>query len=115
MSRLEQPQRLDLGLFAEACERLKLDQTLTVRVVLDDTVREPLECLVEVMRFNMTHDLALVGIGTELKLYERFVTPDWVKDRYRAVRRIETILAELNGGKKPTTRPVKRAVERNGK
>jgi hypothetical protein len=86
MSRLEQPQRLDLGLFAEACERLKLDQTLTVRVVLDDTVREPLECLVEVMRFHMTHDLALVGIGTELKLNERFVTPGWVKDRYRAVR-----------------------------
>jgi hypothetical protein len=67
------------------------------------------------MRFHMTHDLALVGIGTELKLYERFVPPSWVKDRYRAVRRIETILAELNGGKKPTTQPVKRAVERNGK
>jgi hypothetical protein len=78
MSRLEQPQGLDLGRFAETCERLKLDQTLTVRVILGDTVKEPLEYLVQVIRFHVTHNLALTGIGTDLKLYERFVPPDWV-------------------------------------
>ena len=59
------------------------------------------------VRFHVIHDLGLMGIGTDLKLYERFVPPGWVKDRYRAVRRMETMLDELNGGKKPTTQPVK--------
>jgi hypothetical protein len=101
VSSSEQPQRVDIGGLAEACERLKLDQTLTVRVVLDDTGEEALEYLVQVIRYHVTDDLGLVGIGTDLKLYERFVSPAWVKDRYRAVRRIETILAGLNKERAP--------------
>ena len=100
MSRLEKPQRVDIGGFAEACKRLKLDETLTVRVVIDKKCIEPLEYLVQVIRFHVTDDLELVGIGTDLKLYERFVPPAWVKDRYRAVRRIETILTGLNREKR---------------
>jgi hypothetical protein len=73
MGRLEQSQRVDLSRFAEACRRLKLDRTLTVQVVLDDAGEEPLEYLVQVVRFHVTHDLGLMGIGTDLKLYERFV------------------------------------------
>jgi len=100
VSRLEKPQRVDIGGFAEACKRLKLDETLTVRVVIDKKCIEPLEYLVQVIRFHVTDDLELVGIGTDLKLYERFVPPAWVKDRYRAVRRIETILTGLNREKR---------------
>ncbi len=114
MSRSEKPQRVDIGGFAEACKRLKLDETLTVRVVIDDTGKESLEYLVQVIRFHVTDDLGLVGIGTDLKLYERFVTPVWVKDRYRAIRRIETILAGLNRERAPK-QPIERAVNRNGR
>jgi len=111
---LEQPQRVDIGGFVEACKRLKLDETLTVRVVLDDTGKEPLEYLVQVIRFHVTHDLGLVSIGTDLKLYQRFVSPAWVKDRYRAVRKIETILAGLNRKRAPK-QPIERAVNRSGR
>ncbi len=114
MSSLEQPQRVDIGGFAEACKRLKLDETLTVRVVLDDESKEALECLVQVIRFHVTDDLGLVGIGTDLKLYERFVSPSWVKDRYKAVRRIEAILAELNRESAPK-QPPGGGVDRNGR
>jgi hypothetical protein len=96
MNRLEQSQRLNLSHFAKACKQLKLDQTLTTQVVFDDGSEEPLEYLVQIVRFHVTHDLALVGIGTNLKLYERFVSPSWIKDRYKAVRKIEAILADLN-------------------
>ena len=113
MSWFEKPQRVDIGGFAEACKRLKLDETLTVRVVIDDTGKEPLEYLVQVIRFHVTDDLGLVGIGTDLKLYERFVPPAWVKDRYRAVRRIEAILTGLNRKRAPK-QPTERAVDRNG-
>jgi hypothetical protein len=116
VSSLEQPQRVDIGGFAEACKRVKLDETLTVRVVLDDRGKEPLEYLVQVIRFHVTDDLGLVGIGTDLKLYERFVSPAWVKDRYRAVRRIEAILAELNREQKQSpNQPIGRVVDRNGR
>jgi hypothetical protein len=114
VSSLEQPQRVDIGGFAEACKRVKLDETLTVRVVLDDRGKEPLKYLVQVIRFHLTDDLGLVGIGTDRKLYERFVSPAWVKDRYRAVRRIETILARLNRERAPK-QPGGRAVGRNGR
>ena len=114
MSSLEQPQRVDIGGFGEACKRLNLDETLTVRVVLDDIDKEALEYLVQVIRFHVTNDLGLVGIGTDLKLYERFVSPAWVKDRYRAVRRIEKILAGLNRERAPK-QPNERAVNRNGR
>jgi hypothetical protein len=96
MWELGQPQRLDVGRFAEVCKRLRFDQTLTVRVVFDESGNEPRDILVQVIRFHLTHDLALIGIGTDLKLRERFVSPDWLKDRVNAVRRIEAILAELN-------------------
>ena len=105
MSSLEQPQRVDVGGLAEACKRLKLDETLTVRVVLDEASKDALEYLVQVIRFHVTDDLGLVGIGTDLKLYERFVSPSWVKDRYRAVGRIEAILAELNRERAPKQPP----------
>ena len=113
MSSLEQPQRVDIGGFGEACSRLKLDETLTVRVVLHDVGKDALEYLVQVVRFHVTNDLGLVGIGTDLKLYERFVSPAWVKDRYRAVRKIEMILAGLNSKRAPK-QPGGRAVDRNG-
>jgi hypothetical protein len=96
MSQLKQAQRLDLGQFAEACKRVKVDQTLTVRVVLDRAGKEPREYLVQVVRFHLTHELALIGISTDLKLNERFVPPVWLKERLGAVRRIEAILAILN-------------------
>jgi hypothetical protein len=108
------PKRVDIGGFAEACKRLKLDETLTVRLVIDDTSKEPLEYLVQVIRFHVTDELGLVGIGTDLKLYERFVSPSWVKDRYRAVRRIETILAGLNRERAPKQLGGG-AVDRNGR
>ena len=92
---------------------MKLDETLTVRVVLDDTGKEALEYLVQVIRFHVTDDLGLLGIGTDLKLYERFVSPAWVRDRYRAVRRIETILAGLNRKRAPK-QPIERASNPNG-
>jgi hypothetical protein len=114
MSSLEQPQRVDIGGFARACKGLKLDETLTVRVVLDEPDKEPREYLVQVIRFHVTDDLGLVGIGTDLKLYERVVSPAWVKDRYRAVRKIETILAGLNSKRAPKQR-IERAVDRNGR
>jgi hypothetical protein len=113
VSTLEQPQRVDIGGFAEACKRLKLDETLTVRVVLDDTGKEVFEYLVQVIRYHVTDDVGLVGIGTELKLYERFVSPVWVKDRYRAVRKIEAILDGLNRERAPK-QPGGGAVDRNG-
>ena len=78
------------------------------------TSKEALEYLVQVIRFHVTDDLGLVGIGTDLKLYERFVSPSWVKDRYRAVRRIEAILAELNRERAPK-QPPGGAVDRNGR
>jgi len=112
VSRSEKPQRVDIGGFAEACKRLKLDETLTVRVIINDTGKGSLEYLVQVIRFHVTDDLGLVGIGTDLKLYERFVSPAWVKDRYRAVRRIETILAGLNRERAPQ-QAGGRAVDRN--
>jgi hypothetical protein len=116
VSSLEQPQRVDIGGFAEACKRLRLDETLTVRVVLDDASKEALEYLVQVVRFHVTDDLGLAGIGTDLKLYERFVSPSWVKDRCRAVRRIEAILAELNRERAPKQPPgAGGAVDRNGR
>jgi hypothetical protein len=114
VSSLEQPQRVDIGGFAEACKRLKLEETLTVRVVFDDTGKEVLEYLVQVIRYHVTDDVGLVGIGTDLKLYERFVSPAWVKDRYRAVRRIETILDGLNRESAPK-QPGGGAVDRNGR
>jgi hypothetical protein len=114
VSSLEQPQRVDIGCFAEACKRLKLEETLTVRVVFDDTGKEVLEYLVQVIRYHVTDDVGLVGIGTDLKLYERFVSPAWVKDRYRAVRRIETILDGLNRESAPK-QPGGGAVDRNGR
>jgi hypothetical protein len=99
MRQAPQPQRLDVGGFAEACKRLGLDQTLTVRVVFDDPRGEPRDILVQVTRFHVTHQLGLIGVGTDLKLRERFVSPDWLNDRVSAVRRIEAILAELNSKK----------------
>jgi hypothetical protein len=94
------PQRLDVRGFAEACKRLGLDQTLTARIVLDDSGREPRDILVQVTRFHVTRELGLIGVGTDLKLRERFVSPNWLNDRLSAVRRIEAILAELNGQKR---------------
>jgi hypothetical protein len=114
VSPLEQPQRVDIGGFAEACKHLKLDETLTVRVVIDETGKEPLEYLIQVMRFHVTDDLGLVGIGTDLKLYERFVSPSWVKDRYRAIQRIEAILVELNRVR-ASKQLGEGAVDRNGR
>jgi hypothetical protein len=114
MSSLEQPQRVDIGGFAEVCKSVKLDETLTVRVVLDDRGKGLLEYLVQVIRFHVTDDLGLVGIGTDLKLYERFVSPAWVKDRYRAVRRIEAILDGLNRERAPK-QPGGGAVDQNGR
>ena len=99
MRQAPQPQRLDVGGFAEACRRLGLDQTLTVRVVFDDPGKEPHDILVQVTRFHVTRELGLIGVGTDLQLRERFVSPDWLNDRVSAVRRIEAILAELNGNK----------------
>jgi hypothetical protein len=64
--------------------------------VFDDGGEEPVECLVQIVRFHFTHDLALVGVGTNLKLYQRFVSPSWIKERYKAIRKIEAILADLN-------------------
>ena len=92
-------QRLDVGDFAEACKRLGLDQTLTVRIVFEDPGQEPSDILVQVTRFHVTRELGLIGVGTDLKLRERFVSPDWLNDRVSAFRRIEAILAELNGKK----------------
>ena len=92
-------QRLDVGGFAEACKRLGLDQTLTVRIVFEDPSQEPSDILVQVTRFHVTRELGLIGVGTDLKLRERFVSPDWLNDRVSAVRRVEAILAELNGKK----------------
>jgi hypothetical protein len=99
MRQVAQPQRLDAGGFAEACKRLSLDQTLTVRIVFEDPGQEPCDILVQVTRFHVTRELGLIGVGTDLKLRERFVSPDWLNDRVSAVRRIEAILAELNGKK----------------
>ena len=93
---MDKSQRLNLSRFAEACKQLKFDQTLTARVVFDDGGEEPVEYLVQIVRFRFTHDLALVGVGTNLKLYQRFVSPSWIKDRYKAVRKIEAILADIN-------------------
>ncbi len=102
MSQLLQRRRLDVGRFAEICQRLRFDETLTARVVLEDAQEEPRDILVQVIRFHLTHDLALIGIGTDLKLRERFVSPDWLKDRLNAVRQIEAILADLNRRKRQT-------------
>jgi hypothetical protein len=102
MSQLRQRRRLDVGRFAEVCKRLRFDETLTARVVLEDAQEEPRDILVQVIRFHLTHDLALIGIGTDLKLRERFVSPDWLKDRLNAVRKIEAILADLNRRKSQT-------------
>ena len=99
MRQVAQPQRLDVGGFAEACKRLALDQTLTVRIVFDDPGKEPRDILVQVTRFHVTRELGLIGVGTDLKLRERFVSPDWLNDRVSAVRRIEAILEELNSKK----------------
>lgn len=99
MRQMAQPQRLDVGGFAEACKLLGLDQTLTVRIVFEDPGQEPRDILVQVTRFHVTRELGLIGVGTDLKLRERFVSPDWLNDRVNAVRRIEAILAELNGRK----------------
>jgi hypothetical protein len=99
---LDKSQRFSLSRFAEACKRLKFDQTLTARVVFDDGGEEPVEYLVQIVRFHFTRDLALVGVGTNLKLYQRFVSPSWIKDRYKAVRKIEAILADLNRREKQT-------------
>jgi hypothetical protein len=99
MRQMAQPRRLDVGGFAEACKRLGLDQTLTVRIVFEVPGQEPRDILVQVTRFHVTRELGLIGVGTDLKLRERFVPPDWLNDRVSAVRRIEAILAELNGNK----------------
>jgi hypothetical protein len=99
MRQMPQPQRLDVAGFAEACQHLGLDQTLTVRVVFDDPGSEPRDILVQVTRFHVTRELGLIGVGTDLKLRERFVSPDWLNDRVSAVHRIEAILAELNSKK----------------
>ena len=96
MNQLDKSQRLNLNRLAESCRRLKFDQTLTARVVFDDGGEEPVEYLVQIVRFHFTHDLALVGVGANLKLYQRFVSPSWIKDRYKVVRKIEAILADLN-------------------
>jgi hypothetical protein len=64
--------------------------------VFDDGGEEPVEYLVQIVGFHFTHDLALVGVGTNLKLYQRFVSPSWIKDRYKAVRKIEAILVDIN-------------------
>jgi hypothetical protein len=99
MRQVPQPQRLDVGDFVEACKRLGLDQTLTARIVFDDPGKEPRDILVQVTRFHVRRELGLIGVGTDLKLRERFVSPNWLDDRVSAVRRIEAILAELNGKK----------------
>ena len=96
LNQLDKSQRLNLSRLAEACRRLKFDQTLTARVVFDNGFEEPVEYLVQIVRFHLTQDLALVGVAADLKLYQRFVSPSWIKDRYKVVRKIEAILADLN-------------------
>jgi len=96
LNQLNKSQRLNLSRLAEACRRLKFDQTLTARVVFDNGFEEPVEYLVQIVRFHLTQDLALVGVAADLKLYQRFVSPSWIKDRYKVVRKIEAILADLN-------------------